>query len=305
MERYNKLNTYLKRKFGERTLKVCVDGGFTCPNRNGAKSCDGCLFCSTLGSGEHLTQNESIENQIKKVLDYKKDRAQKFIVYFQSFSNTYAPIAVLKEKYYQAINTSDKLVGINIATRPDCINKEVVKLLHEINQILPVTVELGFQTANESIGEIINRHYTNNDLILAVNSLFDAGIETVVHIMVGLPNETDEDIANTINLINSLPISGIKIHATYVVRGAKLHKLYQNNSYVPITKDYYLDKLIFILTHIRPDIIIHRITGDPPKEIFVAPEWITHKKHILNSVDKILKEKNLYQGIFYDTKKHI
>lgn len=304
MNRYNKLNEYLKQKYGERTLKICIDGGFTCPNRDGTKGSNGCLFCSAQGSGDHLCSSESITEQIKRVIDYKKERANKFIVYFQSYSNTYAPIPTLTQKYTEAISASEKIVGLDLATRPDCISSAVVDLLSQINQKLPVTTELGLQTVNESIGNKINRQYTNNDFILAVEQLSRAGIEIVAHMMVGLPNETHQDIVNIVDFLNSLPISGIKIHATYVVKDSSLFDLYQSNEYTPITKEHYLEELVYIITHLRPDIIIHRITGDPPKDTFVAPEWITHKKYVLNNIDKLLKERDLYQGIFYN-KKHI
>ena len=298
-ERYNHLNTYLKNKFGKRTLKICVDANFTCPNRDGTKGYDGCIFCSNKGSGEHL-KKLSIEEQIKNHLDsYRGKRAESFIVYFQNFTNTYDSISNLKEKYLSAF-VDERIVGISIATRPDCINEEIAKLLYEISQKHYVCVELGLQTANEEIGKLINRCYSCFDFINAVKLLNKYNIDVIAHIMVGLPNETFEDIQNTVKFINLHNIQGIKIHSTYVVSDTKLCDMYNLNTYVPISLDYYLDALVYIITHINNNIIIHRISGDAPKDILVAPNWNTHKKLVLNGLDKRLKEENLYQGIYFN-----
>ncbi len=298
-ERYNHLNTYLKNKFGKRTLKICVDANFTCPNRDGTKGYDGCIFCSNKGSGEHL-KKLSIEEQIKNHLDsYRGKRAESFIVYFQNFTNTYDSISNLKEKYLSAF-VDERIVGISIATRPDCINEEIAKLLYEISQKHYVCVELGLQTANEEIGKLINRCYSCFDFINAVKLLNKYNIDVIAHIMVGLPNETFEDIQNTVKFINLHNIQGIKIHSTYVVSDTKLCDMYNLNTYVPISLDYYLDALVYIITHINNNIVIHRISGDAPKDILVAPNWNTHKKLVLNGLDKRLKEENLYQGIYFN-----
>ena len=298
-ERYNHLNTYLKNKFGKRTLKICVDANFTCPNRDGTKGYDGCIFCSNKGSGEHL-KKLSIEEQIKNHLDsYRGKRAESFIVYFQNFTNTYDSISNLKEKYLSAF-VDERIVGISIATRPDCINEEIAKLLYEISQKHYVCVELGLQTANEEIGKLINRCYSCFDFSNAVKLLNKYNIDVIAHIMVGLPNETFEDIQNTVKFINLHNIQGIKIHSTYVVSDTKLCDMYNLNTYVPISLDYYLDALVYIITHINNNIVIHRISGDAPKDILVAPNWNTHKKLVLNGLDKRLKEENLYQGIYFN-----
>ena len=296
--RYNYVSEYLKNKFGERTLKICVDGNFTCPNRDGTKSTKGCIFCSEKGSGEHI-KFISIKEQIKNHLDsYKGTRANKFIVYFQNFTNTYDSINNLKEKYDSSL-IDDRIVGLEIATRPDCISDDICKLLASYKNKYYVSVELGLQTTNENTGNLINRCYTNEDFINACNMLHMYDIPVVTHLMLGLPNETDEDIQNMIDFVNKLPISGIKIHSTYIVSNTVLNDLYSSGKYLPITLDYYLEKLEFIITHLRPDIIIHRLNGDAPKDILVAPEWNLHKKWVLNGINKRLKENNLYQGIYY------
>ena len=298
LERYNHLNQYYKNKFGERVLKICIDGGFTCPNRDGTKSSSGCIFCSEKGSGDHLNSGDSITMQIKNHLtSYRGKRANKFIAYFQNFSNTYDTIENLKEKYDAAL-IDNRIIGISIATRPDCINKDVVNLLKTYTNKYYISVELGFQTANEETAKIINRCYTNETFTNAVTLLYENGIDVIAHMLVGLPNETLEDIKNTVYFLNSQQIQGLKVHSLYIVKNTKLEQLYNDNLYTPITLEYYLDALIFIITHIRKDIILHRISGDAPKDLLVAPTWNIHKKLVLNGVDKILKEKNLYQGIF-------
>lgn len=300
LKRYNRLTEYLKEKFGERTLKICIDGGFTCPNRDGAAGFGGCIFCSETGSGDHLNHTMEIKEQVQSYLaSYRGERANKFIVYFQNYTNTYAPIEILKERYDSAL-IDDRIVAIAIATRPDCITEEIVQLLHSYTEKYYVWVELGLQTSNDQTGELLNRGYTSSQFTESVKLLNKYGIDAVTHIMVGLPSETHEDIANTVNFINSHSIQGIKIHSTYIVKNTKLEKMYKNGTYVPLELDYYLDEIIFILTHIRKDIVVHRISGDAPKDLLVAPEWNSHKKLVLNGIDKILKEKNLYQGIFFE-----
>ena len=297
--RYNYINEYLKEKFGERTLKICIDGGFTCPNRDGLKSTSGCIFCSQKGSGEHL-KNLSIENQVKEYFNsYKAERANKFIVYFQNYTNTYDTIENLKSKYDSAL-IDDRIVGLEIATRPDCITEDICKLLSTYKDKYYVSVELGLQTSNENTGILINRCYTNDDFTAACTMLKNYDIPVVAHIMLGLPNENLEDIKNTIDYINNSPIHGVKIHSTYVVENTKLCDVYKNNEYIPLTLDDYLNYLEYVITHLKNDIIIHRLSGDAPKNILVAPEWNLHKKWILNGINKRLKENNLYQGIYYN-----
>ena len=298
MERYKHLNSYLKEKFGERTLKICVDGNFTCPNRDGTKGYNGCIFCSERGSGDHLNQID-ISKQVKDHLDsYRGKRANKFIVYFQNYTNTYDSIKNLKAKYDSAL-IDDRIVGLQIATRPDCITEDIAKLIHSYKEKYYVCVELGLQTSNDETGIIINRKYNTEDFKNAVKILNKYNIDIVAHIMVGLPNEIQKDLENTIKFINSQNIQGIKIHSTYITKNTALEKMYINNEYQPLSLEEYLDSLLFIITHLRPDIVIHRISGDAPKDLLVAPDWNTHKKLVLNGIDKLLRENNLFQGVFY------
>lgn len=298
IKRYNYLNEYLKEKFSERTLKICIDGSFTCPNRDGTKGTNGCIFCSERGSGDHIKRAVSIEEQVKNYFkSYKSERANKFIAYFQNFTNTYDTVENLKAKYDSAL-IDDRIVALAISTRPDCIDEEKVKLLKSYTDKYYVWVELGLQTANETTGRFINREYTNSDFTNAVKLLNKYNIDIVTHIMVGLPGETQKDIEKTVEFINNHNIQGLKIHSTYVVENTVLADLYKAQKYTPISLEEYLKAVIYIFTHIDRDIVIHRFSGDAPKESLIAPEWNVHKKWILNGVDKIMKEQNLFQGMY-------
>lgn len=300
LERYKHLNKYLKDKFGERTLKICVDGSFTCPNRDGTCGKGGCIFCSEKGSGEHIESSISVTQQIKNYFSsYKANRANKFIIYFQNFTNTYDSIENLKAKYDSSL-IDDRIVGLQIATRPDCITEEICKLLKSYSNKYYVCVELGLQTANDNTAKIINRGYPSKIFTEAVELLNKYNIDIVTHIMVGLPNETFEDIKNTVKFINKHNIQGIKIHSCYVVKNTQLAEMYYQKNYIPITFDEYMQSLEYILTHISKDLIIHRISGDAPKDLLIAPDWNLHKKWVLNGIDKIFKEKDLYQGNYFN-----
>lgn len=299
LERYNHLNKYLKDKFGERTLKICIDGGFNCPNRDGSLGFGGCIFCSEKGSGEHINSVKSISKQVENYFkSYKAQRANKFIAYFQNFTNTYDTLPNLKKKYDAAL-IDDRIVGLSIATRPDCINEDIAKLLSSYTDKYYVTVELGLQTSNDKTAVLINRGYLSKKFTEATRLLNQYNIDVVAHIMVGLPNETREDLKNTVAFLNEHKIQGLKIHSCYVVKNTVLCDMYEKGEYIPISLDEYLDSAIYILTHISPDIVIHRVSGDAPKDLLVAPLWNLHKKWIINGLDKLLREKNLYQGKDY------
>ena len=300
MERYKHLNEYLKEKFGERTLKICVDGGFTCPNRDGTLSHGGCIYCSEKGSGELINSSTSISEQVKHYFTtYRAKRANKFIVYFQNFTNTYDTIENLKAKYDAAL-IDDRIVGLAIGTRPDCINEDIAKLLKSYTDKYYVCVELGLQTSNDKIGKIINRCYTSKQFTQAVEILNKYDIDVVAHIMVGLPNETKEDIKNTVDFINNHKLQGVKIHSTYVVENTPLATMYRNGTYKALDLDDYIETLIDIMTHLNPEFVIHRISGDAPKDILVAPYWNKHKMWILHGFEKRFRARDLWQGKFYN-----
>lgn len=300
--RYNHLNSYLKSIFGERTLKICVDGNFTCPNRDGSKGHGGCIFCGRLGAGDLIKYRrtelvDSIQSQVNGFLNsYRGARANKFIVYFQSFTNTYDTPNNLKLKYDTALSVSDKIVGLEVATRPDCITHDIAKLLASYKSKYYVCVELGLQTANDDVGQTINRGYSTADFKNAVEILHLYNIPIVAHVMVGLPHEKPSDILETINAINSCKCEGVKIHSTYIIQDTKLEMMYKRGEYTPISQEYYVEQVADIISHLNKDIIIHRITADPPKDILIAPEWTLHKKVVINEINKILKVKNIRQG---------
>lgn len=298
MRRYRRLNEYFKEIFGERTLKLSIDGGFSCPNRDGTKGIGGCIFCGEKGSGVNLKSNLDISNQVRNLLNYKKDRANKFIVYFQNFTNTYASIDTLKEKYDSAL-IDERIVGLDIDTRVDCITEEVCILLASYKDKYKVFVELGLQTVNEKTHQEINQNITNDEFKKAIELLKKYDIEVIVHIMIGLPNETHQDIVNTINYLNECKYDGIKIHSTYVIKNTLLEEMYNKGIYNPITFEEYMEELLYIITHISPKVVFHRITGDPSKDELVVPEWTLHKKNILNGIEKRLTTQKLYQGIYY------
>ena len=300
MKTYNHLNEYYKEKFNERTLKICIDASFTCPNRDGKKGKGGCIFCSSSGSGDLLYSSLSIQDQVKNFLiSYKGKRANKFIVYFQNFTNTYAPIRELKRKYDEAL-CDERIVGIDISTRPDAIDEEVCKLLASYKDRYYVAVELGLQTSNEITHHFINQNITNDEFIKAVNLLNKFQIDVIIHIMVGLPQETHQDIINTVKFLNSINYQGLKIHSTYVLKNTILGNMFESGKYVPLSFEEYIDEVIYILLHINENVIIHRITGDPPKDNLLAPSWTTHKKRVLNLVENIFIKNNYKQGMYFN-----
>lgn len=297
-KRYNNLNDFLKNKFGERVLKICIDGGFTCPNRDGTCGTGGCIFCGERGSGEHLSSTQNII-----VAPRPTQKANKFIAYFQNFSNTYADVDSLKQKYDEALQ-NPQVVALAVATRPDCITEEIATLLKSYADKYYVYVELGLQTSNDETAKLINRGYTSDVFTQAVEILNRYEIDVVTHIMIGLPNETIDDVKNTVEFINKHDIKGLKIHSTYVIKETKLCELYEQGKYTPLTLEEYIESATYVLTHISPEIIIHRISGDAPKDLLVAPEWNLHKKWIINGITKALIKNDLYQGKFFNAEGH-
>ncbi|MCQ2399096.1 MAG: TIGR01212 family radical SAM protein [Clostridia bacterium] len=300
---YRTLNSFLKEKFGERIYKIQINGGFTCPNRDGAKGRGGCAFCNGKGAGEH-NFNGSITEQINRgiVFAKEKNKGEKYIAYFQSFTSTYAPVRVLREKYLEALSV-EGVVGLAVATRPDCIDEEVALLLNELSEKYYVYVELGLQTADDEVAEKLNRGYKTEEFITACSVLEKYKIPVVVHLIIGLPYEKEDGLVKTVNLINRVKLSGIKLHSLYVLRGTPLEKMLKNSDYTPTSREKYVENVCYVLTHIPKETVVHRLTGDGEKSEIVAPLWTTEKKKNLNAIDKYMWEHGLTEGCLFKGEK--
>ena len=294
---YNNLTGYLKGKYGARMSKICVDGGFSCPNRDGTIGRGGCIYCSERGSGDHIEIGKSIENQVRCALEGRRED-EKFIVYFQNFTNTYAEIDVLKERYDSAL-IDERIKILAIGTRPDCINEDVAKLISSYKEKVDVWVELGLQTASDETAEIINRGYKSEVYLKSVGILKKYGIDVVTHIMIGLPGEDEKDLEKTIALVNKSKCDGIKIHSVYIAKDTALAKMYERGEYIPIEMGVYTDRAVYALTHIRSEMIVHRITGDCPKELLVAPEWNRDKNSVILQINQKMQTLGVKQGSNY------
>ena len=298
-KRYHTLNYYYKKKFGMKVVKISLNGGFTCPNIDGTKGFGGCIYCSKTGSGEFggdihddlVTQF----NKIKKVMDHKWPNS-KYIAYFQARTNTYAPVEVLREKYEKVLKLPN-VIGLTIATRCDAISEEVLDYLDELNKRTNLIIELGLQTIHEKTAKIINRCHTLEEFDEMVNKLRERKIEVVVHIINGLPYETEKMMLDTVRHVNKLDIQGIKIHMLNIVKDTKLHELYMNKPFDMLKRDEYIDIVIKQLELLRKEIVIHRITADPDPDNLVEPKWLLAKRTLINDIDKEIVKRNTYQGI--------
>ena len=300
-KRYHNLNYHLKNKFGQKVFKISLDAGFTCPNRDGTLAKGGCRFCSSSGSGDFAGDSkDSISKQFEKVKNvmHRKWTAGKYIAYFQAFSNTYAPVGVLETLYTEALNQSD-VVGIAIATRPDCVNDEVVKLLSNINQQTYLWVELGLQTIHENTAQEMNLQYNYNTFLSALEKLQQVGIETCAHIILGLPGESKEDMMKTAQEIAKLPLQGLKIHLLHLMKDTPLAKVYQHTPFPFLTQDEYVNLVVDILQILPPEMIIHRLTGDSPRNLLIEPQWSLNKWEVLNNIDNCLDARDTWQGKCY------
>lgn len=313
----NDLNSYLKNRFEKKIYKISLDAGMTCPNRDGTIDTRGCIFCSEGGSGDFAAScSLSITEQINtgKTLVSKKikneDNTGQYIAYFQAYTNTYAPIDRLRTIYMEAATNKD-IVAISIATRPDCIDAQIMDLIYEIHQIKPVFIELGLQTSNEESASFIRRGYTNKifedaiNLITIYNDKLHSNnpIHIVVHTIIGLPNEDYPVMLETIKYINQFPIHGIKLQLLHILTNTDLAKEYEKNPFKVLSLEEYTDILIKLLENLREDIVIHRMTGDGPKNILIAPEWSKNKRNVLNYINKQLTLRDTVQGRCYSQDK--
>ena len=304
---YNTLDSYYKYKYGKKVAKISLNANLTCPNRDGTKGYGGCSYCSVMKSGDFAGKpTDSIItqfNNIKTIMNQKWTDSY-YIPYFQAGTNTYADIETLEKLYLEAINASDNIVELSIATRCDCIDEEIVKLLAKINKIKPVQIELGLQTSNDSSKEYMNFGYTNKDFINAVTLLRKENIEVVVHIINGLPNESETDMLKTIEFVNSLDIQGIKIHSLLVLKNTKLYEDYKKNPFHLLTLEEYVNITTTQIRMLKPNIIIHRLAADVSLEDLVEPKWTMKKLVVMNEIDKKMRIDNIYQGDLYKDKNH-
>lgn len=295
-KRYHTLNYHYKNKYGKKTFKVSLNGNFSCPNKE--KDGHGCIFCSRLGSGDFAgNKNDDLItqfNKVKKIMEQKWPNSY-YIGYFQANTNTYAPLNELKEKYETILNLPN-VIGLNVATRSDAINKSCYDYLEELNKKTNLTIELGLQSIHEKTLKFINRGHDLANFKKAVKELQKRNIEVVVHIINGLPGETKEDMIETVKYLNKLKINGLKIHMLHIIKNTDLADYYEKYPFHILTEEEYIDIVISQLEYLEPEIVIHRITGDPKKEDLIAPTWLLKKFCVLNDIDKEMVKRNTYQG---------
>ena len=298
-KRYHTLNYFYKNKFGIKVFKVSLNGGFSCPNLDGTLGYGGCIYCSKSGSGEfggdiHKSLTEQFM-EIKEVVN-KRHIPCKYIGYFQARTNTYAPVDVLRKKYEEVLKIDD-VIGLNIATRCDAISDECLNYLEELNKRTFLTIELGLQTIHKKTTEIINRCHTLDEFDEMVKKLRERNINVLVHIINGLPFESEEMMLDTVRHLNKLDIQGIKIHMLHIIKDTEMARLYKKTKFHILSKEEYIDIVIKQLELLNPKIVINRITSDPDKDLLVEPRWLCDKCQLLNDIDKEMKKRNTYQGI--------
>lgn len=300
---YHSLDYEMKHRFGEKVYRLALNGGMTCPNRDGKVGHGGCIFCSSGGSGDFaaspsLSVTEQL--QVQKELVRQKRPVQKFIAYFQAYTNTYAPVDYLEKIFTEAISDPDVIV-LSIATRPDCLPDEVIELLSRLNQIKPVWVELGLQTVHEDTSRLIRRGYELSCFEKAVSDLRSAGIEVIVHTILGLPGEDHDRMLETVRYLNSCDIQGIKLQLLHILRDTDLAIYYEETKFPVMSMEEYVQLLTDCIELLSPEITIHRITGDGPGDLLIAPLWSSHKRTVLNRIHAVFRERDTWQGKHYHT----
>lgn len=304
-KRYHSLNCFLRDKFGEKVFKISLDGGFTCPNRDGTISRGGCIFCGARGSGDYAGQRllpigEQFDN-VKLVMN-KKWKDGKYIAYFQAYTNTYETVDVLRRKYEEALN-KEGVVALAIATRPDCLNDDILDLLEEMNKKVYTWIELGLQTIHEETAEIINRGYKLEVFDDAMKKLKARGLDTVVHTIFGLPGETKAQMIDTVNHIAKSSAKGIKFHLLHLMKDTELEKFYEQGKLEFLTQHDYVELICKSICMLPPEIVVHRLTGDAPRALLIGPMWSLKKWEVLNEIDKTMEDKGYYQGLYFSTNK--
>ena len=297
-KRYHTLDFEMKKIFGEKAIKLSIDGNFTCPNRDGTISDRGCIFCSERGSGDFTSdRNKPISTQISEQKQFmsKKWISRTYIAYFQNYTNTYDTVENLRIKFYEALSC-ENIKALAIATRPDCINEEIVELLSELNSKTFLWIELGLQTINENTAEFLRRGYKLSEFERALKLLKQKNIKVVVHLIVGLPNETKDQILDSVKYISNLDLWGIKLHMLHVLKNTDLEKYYEETSFKILSQEDYINIVCDALELLKPEVIIHRITGDGKKSDLIEPLWSLNKLKVLSDIDKELKNRQSLQG---------
>ena len=295
--RYRNLSSYFREKYGKRLKKICIDGGFSCPNRDGTAGIGGCIFCGERGSGEHINPTLSIKEQVEGALSSASE-GDIFAAYFQNFTNTYESTEVLRERYDAALFDS-RVKLLAIGTRPDCIDENKAELIASYKERCDVWVELGLQTADDSVADFINRGYKTETFEKAVEILKKHGIPVVVHVIIGMPGENASGVKRTIDYIAKFNPFGVKLHSIYVMRGTRLAELYESGEYDPPSLEEYLDCVCYAVKRLSPDTVFHRLTGDCPGGLLLAPKWNADKNALIKLVQDRLSELDVRQGETY------
>ena len=297
-KRYHSLNYFLRNKFGEKIYKISLDGGFTCPNRDGKVAKGGCTFCSARGSGDYagsriLSISEQFED--RKVMMEKKWKDGKYIAYFQAYTNTYAPVEELRRKYDEAL-AQKNVVALSIATRPDCLDKDVLDYLEELNKKTYLWVELGLQTINDNTARNFNRGYDLEVFDKSIKELQKRGIEVVVHTIFGLPGETKEDMLKTVDYVAHSGSQGVKFHLLHLMKGTKMVEQNESGELKLLWKEDYIDLICKGIAMIPEEMVVHRLTGDAPRASLIGPMWSLKKWEVLNDIDIALVDIDIWQG---------
>lgn len=300
-KRYYSLDAYLKHTYGEKMYKLSLNGGMTCPNRDGTLGTRGCIFCSEGGSGDFAASSSlTVSAQLTEARERiaGKTSCTHYIAYFQAFTNTYAPVSYLRRIFMEAIENPDVAI-LSIATRPDCLSDEVLDLLLELNQIKPVWIELGLQTIHPETLAFIRSGFALSDFDHAVTELHKRGIKVIVHLILGLPGETKEMMRASVSYAAALPVFGMKLQLLHILKGTDLLTYYESYPFDTFTLDDYCDFVTECVALLPPDIVIHRLTGDGPKKLLAAPLWSADKKRVLNQLQRTFREKDIWQGKYY------
>ena len=302
MERYKSYSSFIKEYFGEKMYKICLDGGFTCPNRDGTLSVGGCSFCSARGSGDYAEQaGMSIPEQIRlgRRQTAGKYRGSHYIAYFQAFTSTYASTDRLRDLFESAL-AMEEVAALAIGTRPDCLPEETLFLLEELNQKKPIFLEMGLQTCHDTTAAMLNRCYKSSLFADTARRVSRHGLRCCAHVILGLPGETRQMQYDTIHFLNQLPVSGIKLSMLYVLKDTALGRQYENEPFPLYSLEEYVDVVIGCLERLRPDIVVERMTGDGPLHLLLAPEWIPKKGRVLNLIHHEMKIRDTFQGKYYE-----